>query len=234
MQTCKIKVSCLQTLVSNLEKAWRMRLKWIGARIPSTLYKTIFHWNIFPSIALASNVMLVKLVYESNERDDSCALLEHQGGPWGALSATYAAIFSTLMSYNSQNTTKSNLIQPNTTKIQPSNTDVFWEPKYNQMQPIWYKHLPLATPKEQYSQLWCHMKGWWVQFYHCNPGDNDNVPGNDGHLFNIHMLVNRASCYNQWFSPIVASRLKHKSQNLQILLPSTLEFLLLPRFLIVH
>ena len=74
---------------------------------------------------MASNVMLVKLVYESNERDDSCALLEHLGGPWGALSATYAAIFSTLMSYNSQNTTKSNLIQPNTTKIQPSNTDVF-------------------------------------------------------------------------------------------------------------
>ena len=84
------------------------------------------------------------------------------------------------------------------------------------MQPIWYKQLPLATSKEQYSQLRCHKQGWWVQFYHCNPGDNDNVPGNDGHLFNIHMLVNRASCYNQWFSPIVASRLKHKSQNLQI------------------
>ena len=60
--------------------------------------------------------MLVKLVYESNERDDSCALLEHLGGPWGALSATYAAIFSTLMSYDSQNTTKSNLIQLNITK----------------------------------------------------------------------------------------------------------------------
>ena len=74
---------------------------------------------------MASNVMLVKLVYESNERDDSCALLEHQGGPWGALSATYAAIFSTLMSYDSQNTTKSNLIQLNITKTQPSNTDVF-------------------------------------------------------------------------------------------------------------
>ena len=74
---------------------------------------------------MASNVMLVKLVYESNERDDSCALLEHLGGPWGALAATYAAIFSTLMSYDSQNTTKSNLIQPNTTKIQPRNTDVF-------------------------------------------------------------------------------------------------------------
>ena len=52
LQTCKIKVSGLQTLVSNLEKAWRMRLEWIGARIPSTLYKTIFHWNIFPYIAL--------------------------------------------------------------------------------------------------------------------------------------------------------------------------------------